>query len=521
MTSFLTSLFARSKPWRENHQEGPTTATATASNAHYFLTLLKKTVTTDEWAKIVNQDKVFVCCPPPIALDPQRLTSKTMKTHVLRTVSEEHGTFQTWLGQSVDLVGTHIFLGKGFPHPGRKIKVFHIDQCSLSSPGTEEVVRVLLVSQSLTGGIYAPEALGDIGGSLAIRYVAALRWYPALEPVLADLNRFLRDVKALGRLTAGEGFHRLRPSLLAILRRQWAQTSAMLLCATCTLGIHQHSSGNDSFSIHEFSDDHLQQVVESFMFKRCANHLYRHVVTLHRRENTAFLHCVEALREQHASYFKIAPHFLFVSQEEAMHTLRSLRDVYTPVDKLKVMRQTVQAIHDTLNKVLLGHADHNRKEQENSETAGERDSNEDCLPRLLSTSHHRSQSYSSVSVDELRVSWQQDLASRNKTLKPEDIEFSTDDLISVLIWVIVQASDCEGLSDRRPLLLPSDLHFSRDWHFCADETSDTAFVQCHFEVALDWILSQDLIAVVIPATTPTTSTTLTSEDLKEDVVVVD
>mmetsp|Transcript_17706 Transcript_17706/g.24301 ORF Transcript_17706/g.24301 Transcript_17706/m.24301 type:complete len:496 (-) Transcript_17706:235-1722(-) len=65
-----------------------------------------------------------------------------------------------------------------------------------------------------------------------------------------------------------------------------------------------------------------------------------------------------------------------------------------------------------------------------------------------------------------------------------DVEFATDDLVMIVIWVVIQAYP---LHNR----IFTDLCFCIDFHFNSSSTSELSFNMCHFEVAMDWFLGHD------------------------------
>ena len=64
-----------------------------------------------------------------------------------------------------------------------------------------------------------------------------------------------------------------------------------------------------------------------------------------------------------------------------------------------------------------------------------------------------------------------------------DIELATDDLITILIFVIVQAS-------RVYIDIPADIRFILKFHFVSSSQSHLGFTLCNFRVAIAWFVDQ-------------------------------
>ena len=57
-----------------------------------------------------------------------------------------------------------------------------------------------------------------------------------------------------------------------------------------------------------------------------------------------------------------------------------------------------------------------------------------------------------------------------------DVELSTDDLVLLLIWVVVQTAGHYGE-------LATDLRYISDFHFVSSSRSQLGFTMCHFQVS--------------------------------------
>jgi hypothetical protein len=83
-------------------------------------------------------------------------------------------------------------------------------------------------------------------------------------------------------------------------------------------------------------------------------------------------------------------------------------------------------------------------------------------------------------MDFIRENVQRNLDSK---FPHDDIEMSTDDLISILIWIIIEAS-------HNYLDIPADIRYVLKFHFVSSSTSHLGFILCNFQVALMWFVNQ-------------------------------
>ena len=112
-----------------------------------------------------------------------------------------------------------------------------------------------------------------------------------------------------------------------------------------------------------------------------------------------------------------------------------------PVDKLLVMKRTILIIRESVNK-LFQHCEEQSSPEQNGNGAI------NCA---------------------------------------DEVEFATDDLISILIAVIVKACCGQQYGDEKVQLIV-DLVYCKEYHFCASAKSSNAFAECHFEVCVNWIM---------------------------------
>jgi hypothetical protein len=416
----------------------------------------------DLWSVAAQDKSIYICCPPSVSLKAKSLSRKTISSHILRpepidtdgaVLADGIGdTFRNLVGESVKLVGNYLILEDS--QYRKRVKVMHMDKRHLLTDGPS--VNIFYINRPFRGGIHAPENFDDIGSLLINRYVAALRCYPVMEDIFYKLDKYLKDLKALGELTNGDGYHRIRPCLSNALRRLWEQFTAALIKAAWAIGIHNELStkgssvnptlSTESFGLNQFSDEHLGQIIETHIFKYCGSYVYMYISSIYYEESMQFFKKVDLLRNASFEEYGIKPCFA-IYQEAAVDMLKSIRFAVTPVDKLLVMKQTVQLIHDTVNQHLL---------------------------------------------------------SETPNADSSDYEFATDDLISILLHVIIAACCACGNhntttmhrdhSEQLMVNLIADLHYCKDFHFAVSSKSANSFVECHFEVCVDWILAYKVLS---------------------------
>ncbi len=410
----------------------------------------------DLWNLVLSDNTLRVCCPPSNSLNPKKISKEFLSSHLLRPRSDvEDGVYLNVLGETIQLVGNYlILLDRPYEQSNidKRVRLMHSDQ-RISPDGN--ILTIFYICRPFKSGIYAPEDYDEIGASLINRYVAGLRSYPSMETAFVELDCYLKDLKSLGKMTNSQGYQRIRPSLVASLRQRWSQSTSQLIRLAHAIGIHSDSKvpagllSIESFGLIQYSDEHFGQIVETYMFKYCGKYIYRFLAFCFQTESVNFMLKVDHLRDSPIEVFGIKSHFA-VPQVNAEHMLRNIRFASTPVDKLLVMKRTVQLIYDNVNEHFLN---------------------------------------SNRSIEK----WPQSEASIDAVIdqtQSSEYEFATDDLISILIRVIVNA--CSGGDDCvEGMNLVTDLRYCQEYHFCSSAKSAMAFVACHFDVCINWILDYE------------------------------
>eukprot|EP01034_Spumella_vulgaris_P022474 gene22474-28602_t len=254
------------------------------------------------------------------------------------------------------------------------------------------------------------------------KYVAALRSYPELEAVFGSLDEYIREVKVLGKMSGLEGFSKIKPSLSAALKLQWQKTCERIRrtgALVTTLG-----GGNA-----ETAQLQIGQILESYIMHGLVEVIYPWLCrrvdgsSIDSRFKLTNIHAVmEALCACTQSDLGIAPEFQ-APQIDAVRELCTLSDAHTPVDKMLVLKRTTALVREAVDR---------------------------------NASRKFSAQWSSGELD-----------------------FATDDLVLLLIWVIVQAFPWHRL-------LVVDLLYCSEFHFNSLSRSQLGYNLCHFEVAMAW-----------------------------------
>lgn len=176
-----------------------------------------------------------------------------------------------------------------------------------------------------------------------------------------------------------------------------------------------------------FSDIQLSQLLETYVFKKIIKNIYPWLENELLEQNHSFLHKIELLSNISKEDIGIMPIFRTIDFSSVVNYLETIRNACSPIDKLLIMKRCITLIHEEVNRYCL---------HSSQENAG-------------------------------------------------DIEFATDDLISILILVFI-------LCTKRYKNLYIDIYFCKRFHYFHLPTSSLVITMCHFEVALNWIINYQL-----------------------------
>lgn len=360
---------------------------------------------------------------------------------------KQPGEFKSIDGKTCSIVGNHFVLDEGFDSNKR----IRITSTSFRALENNVTVYIYHTNEPFMGGMKSPEEYDEIGSVLANKYVAILRTFPDIEQVVLEMNKFIQDIRQLAELTALDGFRLLKPSLHKCLQTKWQYFVKVILMR---LNLDQINSSRQQHGYSQLSTDfssrltpqHIEQVVESYLLKTMSGDITAWLKLSMKAEQEVFMASLRLFAQ--VSLGQIITEESFRADQSAaidllvsMHTQTS-----SPVDKLLIMKDVVSMIQETVALHL------NRK---SAKLRGDRSSKK-------------------KEVGSEKAAQEADLHSL------ENIEFATDDLVSVLIWVLLVALL------REPDLY-IDFYFARQYHFTTAATSPIAFSTCHFEVALHYL----------------------------------
>ena len=269
-------------------------------------------------------------------------------------------------------------------------------------PAAPRVVSLYFISRPLEGGLAAPSSVQDIEHSAAMRMIAMFRASAENEGVFAELARVLADVKA--ELEDNPTEATLSAARDAL--QEECAAAAAALSASSLYSAGERSGPHPSPSARAASPQRqLMQVLECW----CMSELHEaamHALMLTCRADISRLGTVlGTMADATQADVKIKPEFR-CSLSPAVAALGLLRTASTPLEKLHCLRD----VSLTLQRCLERHL-----EDEGTDLA--------------------------------------------------DVEFATDDMLDMLLWVIIQ-----GIEDQHSIELPAHLRYISLFHFSAGES---------------------------------------------------
>lgn len=402
--------------------------------------------------KILSEGEFHICCPASSCLEGTRLSKDQIMSHIFIR-GRMPGEFKSINGYTVMLLGNYFILennGSGpvnvGPESERRIRILHTTSrvfpypsssaASLSSGGSGSYnsMTIYHTNQQLFGGIKSPEEYDEIGSHLVLKYIATLKSFPNIEMVIKEMDDFCNDLVLLGNMTALEGYDKIRPSLAGSLQEKWQNFTQSMVNRMVSLKTNQQVMVN-------LTPYHIGQIVETYLFRAIAGCVYAYIAKGLHTENLRFHQRLLSIRRVRQADLEIRQE-VQTNQQEAVYKLASLGRAVTPVDKLLVMKRVVRMIYDSVNENV-------RVLFRNSSALTPKDREQ--------------------MIDEIA-----------------DIEFATDELVLVLIWVIIQ---CSELYDS----IYVDLQYVKDFHFASSSKSPIAYTMCHFEVAIAYLTNEENI----------------------------
>ncbi|CAM9646258.1 unnamed protein product, partial [Phaeothamnion confervicola] len=302
-------------------------------------------------------------------------------------------------------------------------------------------VRLLHLSRPLSGGLAAPEQGEELSQAAVMQHVALLRTHPELESVFADLDSFAEQLLALAA-AAPDALGRVRPSLRAVVRGQWARATAALLASGClSYGYDGFGGGFGGGEVTERHEKLLAQVVESYLMERVHPAVYPWLAWCHEATDAALSRALLRMRNSLPSSILLPSRQADVgvrsefqcAQPEAIAAVAALGGAPAPMDKLLILKRAVAATHSRLQRHL--------------------------------ETHHRD------------------------ALEGDELQLATDDLVRLLVHAVVEAHPFSAS-------LLTDLRYIKAFHFVSSSMSAVGFVLGHLVVTLEWIIAKEGLALV-------------------------
>lgn len=351
------------------------------------------------------------------------------------------GEYKSLNGNICSITGSNIVLGEGYEEVGKKIRILFT---SYRNAESNAAVTIYHTNQPCIGGVRAPEDYDEINSLMVNKYLAALRSYPNMECVIREMDEFLDDLLQLAKLTDLKGLDMLQPSLSGCIHNKWKSFTQAIVARNGA--VSQNLEMAD-----KLSGAHIGQIVETYLLKRLSIDIRAWMKNKFAEKLHYFqVGVVKKMAGVRQGSFGVRQEFQFDQSAAITLLTDNMPTASAPVDKLLIMKQAVQQIQET---VAIG-----------------------IQSRLTQQSRQEQQLLQKLEV----------------MSQLEDIEFSSDDLFSILLWVIIQASQKAYYED-----LFLDIIYCREFHFGSSSTSPIAYWTCHFEVALEWFANVDNVENVL------------------------
>ncbi|KAL0585318.1 hypothetical protein ABG067_004850 [Albugo candida] len=353
----------------------------------------------------------------------QKLNIHDLYNHVLIPSSspsetDKIGHFETLNGHSIQVDGSTIRTAEGFKEE-RIVRILLSEEKTIF----HQTITVLHLSCPLIGGISVPTDPDDMDEPTYQGYTAILRSYLENECVFKHLEHVVAKVKQFGLQDQAQARNG-RP-LVAYLRQEWEEAVRRLASNTTA---KTSSAQDSSITFHPVTLP-IEQVVESFLLKRTHSILFESLFQSMQAEGTIFTTSLRYL-QFHTPHDLQIPKDYQCEQKEAVSCLKTLAGCRTPLEMLRVLRDTLQCI----NTSILNHLHH----------------------------HYPS-----------------NLAS---------YQLTTDDLLDQLLYVLIQLSrQTDYPAAKSPIPLPAILAYIDQYHFINSNATALGFALANFQVAVEFL----------------------------------
>ena len=422
------------------------------TNSLWYKTLLRRF---QSLCMRAAKESMFVCIPQTVSLVTTRITERDVLHHIVRS-SGVRGEFETLSGRKVVITGAEIIAGDGFPKRvvariigSDKIK-FTPEKSSKKDGDVDNLnLSVYFLTRPLEGGVEAPSSVDDIDHASVLQTIAMIRSAPETE----SLFDALQDAVALARLDIqGIAPGQDVPQIEEYLQQQCEAVADAIVSSSLYLGYEDKSSSSGrgsssssgSGSGRRVSDGargriprrHVLQVLESWTMEQLHDDVLPALAASAavRGEVEKLSRVFGALAGSTMEDFKIKPTFR-CNLNPAVAALGLLRSAATPLEKLHCLRDTSLTLQR-------------------------------CVERHLEAQGT-------------------DLA---------DVEYATDDILDMLLWVLVT-----GNGEHRTCDMPAHLAYITRFHFAAENelvTSRLGYYLANFEQALGYFIvnAEELLA---------------------------
>ena len=359
--------------------------------------------------KLASHRNCIVCAPISCSLQDEVSRDFLMSHIMIRGRSTEEYT--SLKGEQVKIDGSDLVTGNGFPEP-RRIKILNVERVVVGG----DTLIVYKICRPFIGGLKAPEDFDEINIFTTFKYMAFFRSFPDTEKDFMDLDGFVDHLNFVWHQLGGEGFKRIKPSIESCIRFQWELYSHKFSCseAEC-LGLGEFFDASSSPYLY------VEQIIESYLTSKLHPSIYPWSCLNFVDYDSSVSRCIRYFSSHTQADLGVRSE-LQTTHYDAILQLQKLKDMITPIDKMMILKDTVQLVKEKV-------------------------------------------------VRNINTTFPQDV---------EDIELTTDDIITILIWIVIQTPAIHQC-------LSSDLRYIELFHYVNSSSSPIGFAFCHFQIVVNWI----------------------------------
>ena len=290
----------------------------------------------------VCTNNYIVCCPCAATIGGETISKQVLKHHIIIPILDSKDYF-TNSGLRLTTSGNDLICGSDFSQE-RRVHILSTEQkeISLGADSNKYTIKIYRISRPFVMGIDAPNDVDEISTSVMFKYTALLRSYPATQAVFAALDATIKDINYVADKSEN-GLSQIRPSLHAVLRSHWRKASDALINSSAGSSCFGNASQDDTICS-------IEQVVETYMMHALYGSIYHWLCETCVAKDLGMLRTIQMVCK-HGTQTDVGIRCEFQTDfRDAIGELCLLREALTPADKLLVMKNTVTAVREAVDR---------------------------------------------------------------------------------------------------------------------------------------------------------------------------